>query len=69
MIKKSQILQNGQMRFFIANAVKKWPKFSKLAMKWPGNPEPWWSGVSWALRSRWYATPVRDLKRPNLFCG
>jgi len=27
------MLQNGQMRFFMANAVKKWPNFSKLAMK------------------------------------
>ena len=35
MAKNCQILQNGQMRFFMASAVKKWPNFSKLAMKWP----------------------------------
>jgi len=33
--KNDQILQNGQMRFFMASAVKKWPNFSKLAIKWP----------------------------------
>jgi len=33
--KNGQISQNGQMRFFMACAVKKWPNFSKLAMKWP----------------------------------
>jgi len=35
MAKKSQILQNGQIRFFMASAFKKSPKCSKLAMKWP----------------------------------
>ena len=33
--KKGQILQNGQMRFFMASAVKKWPNFWKFAIKWP----------------------------------
>jgi len=33
--KNGQILQNGQIRFFMASAVKKWPNISKLAMKWP----------------------------------
>ena len=32
--KNGQILQNGQMRFLMASAVKIWPNFSKLA-KWP----------------------------------
>jgi len=29
-----QILHNGQVRFFMASALQKWPIFSKLAMKW-----------------------------------
>jgi len=33
--KNGKILQNGQMRFFMASTVKKWPKFSKLAIQWP----------------------------------
>jgi len=33
--KNGQILHNGQMRFFMASAVNKWPNFSKLTMKWP----------------------------------
>ena len=33
--KNGQNLQEGQMRFFMASAVKKWRNFSKLAMKWP----------------------------------
>ena len=33
--KNGQILQNGQMCFFMASPVQKWPNFSKLAMKWP----------------------------------
>jgi len=32
--------KNGQMRFFMASAVKKWPNFSKLAMNWPIS-QPW----------------------------
>jgi len=37
--KSGQIVQNDQMRFFIASALQKWPNFLKLAMKWPsGNP-------------------------------
>jgi len=33
--KNGQILQDGQIRCFMASAVKKWPRFSKLAMNWP----------------------------------
>jgi len=33
--KNGQIFQNGQMCFFMASVFKKWPNFSKLAMKWP----------------------------------
>jgi len=44
--KNSQILQNGQMRFFMANALQKWPNFSKLAMKWSI-----WQPCSFLLRS------------------
>jgi len=42
--KKCQILQNGQMCFFMASAVKNWPNFSKLAMKRNGQyGNPGWS--------------------------
>jgi len=33
--KNGKISQNGQMRFFMASAVKKWQNVLKLAMKWP----------------------------------
>ena len=32
--------KNGQMRFFMTSAVKKWPNFSNLAIKWP-ILQPW----------------------------
>jgi len=32
--KNCQILHSGQVRFFMASALKKWPNFSKLVMKW-----------------------------------
>jgi len=44
MVKNGQILQNGQMHFFMAGAVKKWPNFLKLAMKWPIR-QPWCSSI------------------------
>ena len=47
---KCQILHNGQVRFFMASALQKWPNFSKLAMKWP-IWQPWHRRLS-AVNSR-----------------
>jgi len=34
-VANQKMAQNGQMRFFMASAVKKWQNVSKLAVKWP----------------------------------
>ena len=41
-LKNGQILWNGQMCFFRASALKKWPNILKLAMKWPIWQPCWW---------------------------
>ena len=43
--RNGRMLHNGQMRFFMASAVKKWPNFSKLAMKWP-IWQPWFAPLT-----------------------
>ena len=69
--KNGQILKTGQMCFFMASRVKKWPHFSKLAMKWliwkpwsrPHECKHWrrrsiWR--EWLLLSSWFSLRNRQ---------